>query len=107
MINNLGSQIELEFEWDEEKADENVKKHAVSFEEAKTIFNDRFAVTIADPDHSVGEYRFADLGLSVTGRLLVVWYTERNDVIRIIGSREATRFERRTYEQGEAGLRPH
>lgn len=101
------SQSELEFEWDEAKAEENVKKHGVSFDEAKTVFNDRFAMTISDPDHSVDEYRFVDIGLSTSGRMLVVWYTEHKEVIRIIGAREATRFERRTYEQGEAGFRLH
>lgn len=91
----------LTFEWDEEKSRQNLKKHGVAFEEARTIFNDPFAVTIHDPDHSEGEERFLDIGLSSKGRVLVVWYTERKDNIRIIGCRRATPFERETYEGRE------
>ena len=89
----------LTFEWDENKSDRNLKKHGVDFEEAKTIFNDPFAITIDDPDHSVEEDRYVDIGLSSKGRMLVVWYTERNDNIRIIGSRKAARSERKIYEK--------
>jgi uncharacterized DUF497 family protein len=90
----------LTFEWDEEKAQANVHKHGVSFEEAKTVFNDPLAMTISDPDHSCQEDRYIDLGLSVRGRILMVWYTERRGNIRIIGSRKATRGQRRWYEEG-------
>ena len=62
----------LTFEWHEEKAAANLKKHGVSFEEAKTVFNDPFSVTIADPEHSQDEERYIDLGRSVAGQLLVV-----------------------------------
>ena len=86
------------FEWDEEKAAVNEAKHGVSFEEAKTVFNDPFSVTIADPDHSIGEDRYLDIGLSAMGRALVVWYTERGERIRLIGSRRASRAERQSYE---------
>ena len=90
----------LTFEWDENKSDRNLNKHGVAFEEAKTIFNDPFAITIDDPDHSVEEDRYLDIGLSSKGRILVAWYTERNDNIRIIGSRKALRSERKMYEKG-------
>jgi len=90
----------LTFEWNENKSKRNLKKHGVDFEEAKTIFNDPFALTIDDPDHSVVEARYFDIGLSSKGRMLVVWYTERNDNIRIIGCRKAIRSERRMYEKG-------
>jgi uncharacterized DUF497 family protein len=86
------------FEWDEEKAQSNESKHGVSFFEAKTVFNDPFTLTIPDSVHSVGEERWLEIGLSISGRLLVVWYTERDDRIRIIGSRIATSAELRTYE---------
>lgn len=92
----------LTFEWDDEKAEENVRKHGVSFSEAKTVFGDPLSVTIPDPNHSVGESRYVDIGRSVEGRVLVVVYTERGSNIRIISCRIATRWERKTYE--EAGL---
>ncbi len=90
----------LVFEWDENKSKRNLEKHGVDFEDAKTIFNDPFAITIDDPDHSVVEERYLDIGLSSKGRMLVVWYTERNDNIRIIGCRKTIRSERRMYEKG-------
>ena len=90
----------LTFEWDENKSELNLKKHGVDFEEAKTIFNDPHAITIDDPDHSVAEERYLDTGISSTGRMLIVWYTERNENIRIIGCRRAIRSERKIYEKG-------
>ena len=89
--------MNLVFEWDEDKARRNELKHGVAFEEAKTIFNDPFAVTVPDPDHSEEEERWLDIGLSAEGRLLVVWYTERGESIRVIGSRKATKKEEREY----------
>jgi len=90
----------LKFEWDENKSKLNLKKHGVDFEEGKTVFNDPFAITINDPDHSALEERYLEIGISSKGRILVVWYTERNDNIRIIGCRRAIRFERESYEKG-------
>ncbi len=87
----------LTFEWNEDKSKENLRKHGVSFEEAKTVFNDPSAITISDPDHSEYEYRYLDIGTSFKDRVLVVWYTERGENIRIIGCRKATRSERRIY----------
>jgi uncharacterized DUF497 family protein len=91
--------LSLTFEWDEKKADENLKKHGVSFDEAKTVFNDPFSVTIYDPDHSSDEQRYVDIGLSLKGRLIVVSYCERGETIRLINSREATKKEQRNYEE--------
>jgi uncharacterized DUF497 family protein len=88
----------VEFEWDQEKAAANVKKHGVEFAEAMTIFGDPLELTIADPDHSEGEHRFLSIGLSVGGRLLVVAYTERAGRTRIINAREASGQERKNYE---------
>lgn len=88
----------MEFEWDPDKAAENLKKHGVEFVEASTIFGDALEVTIPDPAHSEGEARFLSLGLSATGRVLVVAYTEREGSIRIIHARVAEPKERRAYE---------
>jgi len=69
--------LSLIFEWDENKANENLKKDGVSFDEAKTVFNDPFSVTIYDPDYSIDEDRYIGIGLSSKGRLSVVSYLER------------------------------
>jgi uncharacterized DUF497 family protein len=92
--------VELTFEWDEEKAEGNLRKHGVSFLEAKTVFGDPLSVTIKDSRHSIGEHRYIDIGLSSEERLLVVVYTEQQEVIRLVSSREATRAERKIYEEG-------
>lgn len=89
------------FEWDEKKSVTNLKKHGIGFDEAKTIFNDPSALTIYDPDHSIEEDRFIDIGLSGKGRLLVLSYTEREDTIRIISCRKATSKEIEYYEKRE------
>ncbi len=91
----------LQFEWDENKATANYQRHGISFDEAKTVFNDPFSITIADPEHSLDEERYIDIGLSSRGRVLVVVYTERKSKIRIISCRQATTRERKTYEQQE------
>jgi uncharacterized DUF497 family protein len=92
--------MDLQFEWDEAKAAANVRKHGVSFEEAITVFSDPNTITILDVAHSETEDRFVDIGLSVSGRVLVVVYTERGARIRIISCRKATPAERRQYERG-------
>lgn len=94
--------MKLVFEWNEEKARRNELKHGVTFEEAKTVFNDSCSLTIADPDHSVEEERWLDVGLSSRGQLLVVCYTERSKRIRIVGSRRATKAEERIYVHGSS-----
>lgn len=90
----------LGFEWDEDKAQANLKKHRVGFDEAVTVFADPFSATIPDPDHSANEQRYVDIGRSDRGRVLVVVYTERGAKIRIISCRKATPSERRLYEEG-------
>lgn len=89
------------FEWDPGKADRNLTKHGVPFEEAQTVFGDPLAREHPDPEHSFGEARFIVVGYSFFRRLLVVVCTERGDTIRIISAREATRHERKAYERGE------
>lgn len=88
----------MRFVWDLAKERHNVRKHRVSFQEGTTVFGDPLAITISDPDHSVGEERFLTVGLSDQSRLLVVCYTEFGDSIRIISVRRATAHERKDYE---------
>jgi uncharacterized DUF497 family protein len=88
------------FEWDDNKASINEQKHGVSFTEAITVFSDPLELTIPDPDHSQGEFRFLSIGRSTQGTLLVVAYTEREPAsIRLISARPATKYERKQYEQ--------
>ena len=91
----------MQFEWNPDKANLNLKKHGVSFIEASTVFNDPLSVTFPDPDHSYGEERYVIIGLSIASRILVVPHTDRVDRVRIISAREANRNERRFYEDGE------
>ncbi len=88
------------FEWDENKATTNLKKHGVSFEEASTVFGDPLSLTIDDLLHSEEEDRFLILGQSHRRRLLVVSFTDRGAKIRIISARVASRRERKDYEEG-------
>lgn len=97
--------MELVFEWDENKAKKNLRKHKVSFEEAKTVFNDPLLLTFPDEYHSDGEERYLSIGLSSRDKILLVVHTEREEnektvIIRIISCRRATALERRTYEEG-------
>jgi len=87
-----------EFEWDEEKAQNNLKKHGVSFDEAATIFNDPKIATISDPDHSEDEERYVSIGKSVIMRLLSVIHTYRKEKIRLISARKAIKAEKKNYE---------
>lgn len=87
------------FAWDESKALTNAQKHGVSFEEAATVFADPLSLTIVDETHSDVEDHFIDIGESSGGRLLVVVYTEQDEMIRIISCRPATKAERRAYGQ--------
>jgi uncharacterized DUF497 family protein len=91
----------MRFEWDSRKAKRNFAKHRVSFEEATTAFRDPLSSTGADPDHSAAENRFITFGLSSKGRLITVSHTERDDSIRIISARRATKQERKIYEEGQ------
>ena len=89
----------LKFEWDEHKASANLKKHGVSFDEAKTVFYDEHAKLIDDPDHSEDEERFILLGLSSSLRVMIVCHCYRSsgNVIRIISARKATTKEAKFY----------
>ncbi len=90
---------ELEFEWDKRKETANVKKHGVSFEEARTAFYDEGAIQFYDPDHSDQEDRFVFLGLSLKPQVLVVChcFRESETVVRIISARKADKDEEQVY----------
>ncbi len=90
----------MKIEWDPRKAKSNLKKHGISFEEATTALSDPMAATGADPDHSVSEQRYLTFGVSEKQRLIVVAHTEKDEAIRIISARRATRGERELYEEG-------
>jgi uncharacterized DUF497 family protein len=87
------------YEWDEQKAQSNFRKHEISFDEAETVFDDPLAITIRDPNHSQAEVRFVDIGQSDKDHVLVVTYTERGKQTRLISARIATRAERIKYEE--------
>jgi len=89
----------IKFEWDTPKASANIKKHRVSFEEAKSFFYDEFAVQFFDEEHSSEEGRFLMLGLSSEANLLIICHCEREHgaVIRIISARKATKRESAFY----------
>jgi uncharacterized DUF497 family protein len=95
--------VALLFEWDPKKAQSNIAKQGVSFEEAGTAFHDPLSITISDPLHSEDEDRFVLTGCSYGNRLLVVVHTERGGWIRIISARLATRKERTRYEEDAQG----
>ena len=83
--------------WDPSKAADNLRDHRVAFADAATVLDDPFAITVEDPDHD--EQRFVTLGADLTGNILVVVYAYAGaEEIRIISAREASRGERRRYE---------
>ncbi|MER2555308.1 MAG: BrnT family toxin [Thauera sp.] len=89
----------MKFEWDDTKANANLRRHGVSFQEATTVFGDSLAATFAGPDHSDAEERWLSVGISAQGRLLVIAHTEQGTIFRIISARVATTNERNRYEQ--------
>jgi uncharacterized DUF497 family protein len=94
--------VNYNFEWDTQKAQDNRKKHDITFDEAATVFRDSEALSVFDPDHSAKEDRWVTMGISEKGRLLIVIHTFReeseNDItIRIISSRKATKQETKKY----------
>ena len=92
----------MRFEWDDDKAEANIVNHAgVTFLEAATVFADPLSIIVEDDEHSVDERRFLTVGMSAHDRVLIVSYTERADVVRIISARDAEPKEIRAYEEGE------
>jgi uncharacterized protein len=90
----------MKFEWDEGKVERNLLKHGVTFEEAKTVFEDPLYIDFYDPDHSQDEERYLIVGISSQRRLLIVSYTERENSTRLISAREVTQAEQEAYEEG-------
>ena len=91
----------LKFEWDSAKSLSNIKKHGISFKEAKTVFDDDFARLVPDPNHSQNEERFILLGMSYMLKILTVvhCYRDNDGVIRIISARASTKNEERQYRE--------
>jgi len=90
--------MKLKFVWDKSKAKDNYAKHGVSFDMAKGVFKDPFAVEYLDDRQEHNEDRFVITGM-VDGHLLLVVYTERDDAIRIISARRAIKREQEAYFQ--------
>jgi uncharacterized DUF497 family protein len=92
----------VRFEWNLAKAAANLRRHRVSFHEAATVLDDPLSTTFPDEVHSQEEVRLVTIGASTLGKVVVVAHTERNDTVRIISARRATRREREFYEQGKS-----
>jgi len=90
----------MQFEWDKQKADANLAKHGICFDEAASVFLDLNARTVYDETNSDQEDRFLTVGFSRRGRLIVVWHTDRDDAIRIIGARFPNKRESSEYPNG-------
>jgi hypothetical protein len=88
----------MNYQWDDNKAKTNLKKHKVDFADAVTVFGDDLAVTVEDDNPD--EERFVTIGVDALGRILVVVYTWRRESIRLISARKATKGERKEYEEG-------
>ncbi|MCI6547437.1 MAG: BrnT family toxin [Coriobacteriaceae bacterium] len=89
----------IDFEWDEGKAETNLRKHGVSFESAADAFSDPYARVVSDPGHSDQEERFFLIGMDLRSRVLTTCYCERHGgvTIRIISARKSTKVEERQY----------
>ncbi len=98
----VGMSSSVRFEWDETKAQVNLRKHGIRFADAVAAFEDDAALSREDPD-AVGEQRFVATGLDHLGHLLTVVYTYRSGVVRLISARRATRKERQAYERRGVG----
>jgi hypothetical protein len=88
----------MKFEWNIEKARKNERKRGISFQDSLTVFKDELSLTYPDADHSTDEDRFLIIGLSSSGNVLVISHTFRNECVRIISARKATKKERSFYE---------
>lgn len=93
---------EIKFTWDDNKNNINKKKHGLSFEEAKEVFGDENAILFDDPDHSLEEDRFLIIGMIKSAKVCIVSHCYRDDdsTIRLISAREATKNEKRIYQEG-------
>jgi len=89
----------IAFEWDRGKDSANRRKHGIGFAEASTVFDDSLSITVPDPDHAGDEDRFVIIGTSRQHSLMVVVHTIREERVRLINARPATKHERRNYEE--------
>lgn len=89
----------MKFDWNDNKAVQNIGKHKVTFQEATTVFDDPYFVVLTDDDHSFDELRYWIIGESIEGRVLLVVYTERHNLTWIISARQATKQEKEVYEE--------
>lgn len=97
----------MRFEWDPAKAESNLRKHDVSFDEAVTVFKDPLAFIFDDEAHSEEEHREIIIGMSALRRMLLVCFVERvQDTVRIISARPATRQEIKDYEKNASHQNP-
>lgn len=96
---------DIKFEWDNNKAQTNIEKHGITFQEASTVFLDENAILFDDPGHSVEEERFMLLGMSSQAKMLIVChcYRSADDIIRIISARKATKTETQQYVEINEG----
>ena len=89
----------MDFEWNRQKAEANIQKHGVTFDEASTVFGDGLSTTFPDTEHSIQEERYLIIGLSNQNRILVISHVYRSETIRIISARQATKREQKFYER--------
>ena len=85
------------FDWSKKKAAQNQRKHDVTFDEAKTVFDDAMLISFVDHEHSIDEERYITIGMSLRGRLLMVAHTDREEHIRIISARKVAKNEEKFY----------
>ncbi len=90
----------MQFDWDKNKAKSNFSKHGITFEEAVTVFADPYLLFTEDVKHSEGEIREWAMGEAENGLIIVVIFTMRNEFLRIISARKATKREVKKYEEG-------
>lgn len=88
----------MQYVWDRRKADSNLRKHRIAFDEAITVFSDPLARIFADPDHSEAEQREIIVGYNSANVLLVISFTERDGNVRLISARRASAKERHAHE---------
>lgn len=89
----------MDYQWDYDKAQANLRKHKIRFADAVLVFQDESAITIEDTEHSEDEDRYITIGMDGLGQILVVVFTWRSNVIRLISARKAMSRERKVYEE--------
>ncbi len=93
----------MNYQWDYDKAQSNLRKHKIRFADAVFVFQDESAITLEDTEHSEDEDRYVTIGMDALGQILVVIFTWRGNTIRLISARKATARERKVYEENYDG----